>query len=309
MASRPSWRGHLKLSLVSCPVALHNAISPSGNVRFNLINPETGNRIRMLTVDAGTEEPVERGDLVKGYEIAKGEYVVVTPEEIESVRLESTRVIEVERFVDAAAIDRLYWDHPYYLVPDGDQAAEPFAVIRSAMEHAGQVALGRIVLSQRERLLALEPRGKGLVATTLRSHDEVRAEKSYFDDIPSVKVDKDMVAIAEKIMAQKEAAFDPQTFEDHYEDALRALIRDKQKGREIVHPEEPSAPMNVQDLMQALRASLEGKSAAPKSEPKRKAAASSAASSRKAAAKKPARKPAKSGSGKSSAKKPARKRA
>ena len=174
MAARPSWQGHLKLSLVTCPVALYNAISPKGDVRFNLINPDTGNRIRMITVDSGTEEPVERKSLVKGFEVAKGEYITVTQEEIDSVRLESTKTIDIESFVPADEIDRLYWDNPYYLVPDGKMAAEPFAVIRAAMEKSGMVALGRLVMSQRERLVALEPRENGIVATMLRSHDEVR---------------------------------------------------------------------------------------------------------------------------------------
>jgi DNA end-binding protein Ku len=277
MAARPSWQGHLKLSLVTCPVALYNAISPRGDVHFNLINPDTGNRIRMITVDAGTEEPVERKQLVKGFEVAKGEYITVTPEEIESVRLESTKTIEIDSFVPSEDIDRLYWDNPYYLVPDGKMAAEPYAVIRTAMERSGQIALGRLVMSQRERLVALEPRENGIVATMLRSHDEVREAKQFFDDIPNVKADADMIAIAEKIIAQKETEFDPTEFQDRYEDALRDLIAKKQKGHKIVRPEEPK-DTNVVDLMSALQASLKqqgGRSRAPATaeKPKRAAAA------------------------------------
>lgn len=257
MAARPTWQGHLKLSLVTCPVALYNAISPRGDVHFNLINPKTGNRIRMITVDAGTEKPVERKNLVKGFEISKGEYVTVTPEEIDAVRLESTKTIDIDEFVPAEEIDRLYWDHPYFLVPDGKMAAEPFAVIRSAMEKAGNVALGRVVMSQRERILALEPRDHGIIATTLRSHDEVQDIKKAFSDIPGARPDREMITIAEKIMNQKAASFDPDRFEDRYESALRALIKDKQKGHKIVHPEEP-APTNVVDLMSALQESLKG---------------------------------------------------
>jgi DNA end-binding protein Ku len=257
MAARPSWQGHLKLSLVTCPVALYNAISPRGDVHFNMINPSTGNRIKMVTIDAGTEEPVERKNLVKGYEISKGEYVIVTQEEIDSVKLESTKTIEIDSFVPAAEIDRLYWDNPYYLVPDGKMAAEPFAVIREAMERAEQVALGRIVMSSRERLVAIEPRDRGLVATTLRSHDEVRAMKDYFADIPQVRPDPEMIAIAAKIIAQKEADFDPTEFKDHYEDALRELIERKQKGHKITKKDEPAAS-NVINLMDALKASLKG---------------------------------------------------
>ncbi len=263
MAARPSWQGHLKLSLVTCPVALYNAISPRGDVHFNMINPATGNRIRMITVDAGTEEPVERKGLVKGYEIAKGEYVIVTQEEIDSVKLESTKTIEIESFVPAADIDRLYWDNPYYLVPDGKMAAEPFAVIREAMERAGQIALGRVVMSSRERLVALEPRDRGIVATTLRSHEEVRAMKDYFADIPAIRPDPEMIAIAAKIISQKEADFDPSEFKDHYEEALRELIERKQKGHKVTRADEP-AESNVINLMDALKASLKGDAAKPK---------------------------------------------
>jgi DNA end-binding protein Ku len=255
MAARPSWQGHLKLSLVTCPVSLYNAVSPRGEVHFNLLNPKTGNRIRMVTIDAGTEEPLERKDLVKGFEIAKGEYIQVTQEEIDSVRLESTKTIDIESFVPAEDIDRLYWDNPYYLVPDGKMAAEPFTVIREAMERSGQVALGRLVMSQRERLVALEPRDRGIVVTTLRSHEEVRDMSQFFHDIPSVKADRDMIAIAEKIIAQKEEDFDPTKFDDRYEDALKALIEDKKKGHKIVRKDEPE-PSNVINLMDALKKSL-----------------------------------------------------
>ncbi len=256
MAARPSWQGHLKLSLVTCPVALYNAISPRGDVHFNLINPDTGNRIRMITVDAGTEEPVSRKDLVKGYEFAKGEYVTLTADEIDAVRLESTKTIDIDSFVPAEDIDRLYWENPYYLVPDGKLAAEPYAVIRAAMEKAGQVALGRLVMSQRERIVALEPRDGGIVATTLRTREEVRAMKDFFDDIPKVKPDAEMIAIAGKIIAQKERNFNPEKFDDRYEDALRELIEAKQKGRKIVRPEAPEKSSNVVDLMEVLKASL-----------------------------------------------------
>jgi DNA end-binding protein Ku len=162
MAYRPTWQGHLKLSLVTCPVALYTAVNAGGDVHFNLINPKTNNRIRMITTDPDTG-PVDRADLVKGYEVEKGKYILVTDEEIKSVRLESTRTIEIERFVPTDEIDRIYWDHPYYLAPDGKLAQEAFGVIREAMTRAGQIALGRVVLSTRERLLALEPRGKGIV--------------------------------------------------------------------------------------------------------------------------------------------------
>jgi DNA end-binding protein Ku len=265
MAYRPTWQGHLKLSLVTCPVALYTATDAGGDVHFNLINPETNNRIKMITTDPDTG-PVERSKLVKGYEVAKDQYVLLTDEEIASVKLESTKTIDIERFVPAADIDRLYWDHPYFLAPDGKLAQEAFGVIRTAMEHAGKIALARIVLSTRERILALEPRGKGLVAYTLRAADEVRAPGEIFDAISDAKPDAGMIAIAEKIIAQKEGAFDPSQFVDRYEEALKALIDDKRGGQTSVAAPEPE-DTKVVDLMAALRASLAGKGAAAKARP------------------------------------------
>lgn len=256
MAYRPSWQGHLKLSLVTCPVALYTATRSSGDVHFHLINPKTNNRIRMVTTDPDTG-PIDRSDLVKGYEISKGEYVLLTDEEIRSVKLESTKTIEIERFVPESDIDRIYWDNPYYLAPAGKMAQEPFAVIRTAMEKAGQIALGRVVLSTRERILALEPRGKGVLAYTIRSDAEVRKPEEIFDDIADLKPDSQMVAIAEKIIEQQEEAFDPSVFVDRYEEALKGLIADKQKGRKVSAVAEPE-DTNVVDLMSALRASLSG---------------------------------------------------
>ncbi|HEX5775693.1 MAG TPA: Ku protein, partial [Caulobacteraceae bacterium] len=198
MAPRPTWQGHLRLSLVTCPVALYTATQSSGDVHFNLLHKETHNRIKMVTTDPELG-PVDRADLVKGYEYEKGQYVIVTPEEIDSVRLESTKTIDIERFVDADEIDRLYWNAPYFLKPDGKLAIEAFTVIREAMERTDKVALGRVVMHQRERLVALEPRDNGLLAYTLRSHDEVRKPEEFFDDIPEHKADAQMIAIAEKI--------------------------------------------------------------------------------------------------------------
>jgi DNA end-binding protein Ku len=262
MAYRPTWQGHLKLSLVTCPVALYAATDPGGDVHFNLINPKTNNRIRMITTDPDTG-PVDRADLVKGYEVAKGEYVLLTNDEIDSVRLESTRTIDIERFVAADGIDRLYWDNPYFLAPDGKLAQEAFGVIRVAMETSGRIALGRVVIGTRERILAIEPRGKGMVAYTLRSDDEVRNPDQIFDDISDARPDKSMVAIAERIIEQQEGPFDPRQFVDRYEEALKALIADKQKGHMPAKVEEPD-DTNVVDLMAALRASLGAKSAPAK---------------------------------------------
>jgi DNA end-binding protein Ku len=259
---------------VTCPVALYNAITPAGDVHFHLINPDTKHRVKSVVIDATTDEILERKDLLKGYEFAKGKYVTLTKEEIDAVRLESTKTIDIDKFVPAEDIDRLYWDNPYFLVPDGKLAAEPYAVIRAAMEETGQVALGRLVMSQRERLVALEPRGKGIVVTTLRSHDEVRDLKDFFSDIPAVRMDKEMIHVATKIMSQKEAKFDPKTFEDRYEDALRDLIKRKRKGQNVVEADEPEdEESNVVDLMEALQASLKKKGVRAKSAPARKRAA------------------------------------
>lgn len=268
MAARPTWQGHLKLSLVTCPVVLYSALNAASDVRFHLINPKTNNRIRMVTTDAETGTPLERGDLVKGYEIDKDRYVILDPEDFEAVKLESTKAIDIEHFVPAADIDRLYWDRPYCMVPDGKIAAEAFAVIREAMEKEGKVALGRVVMATRERVLALEPRGKGILATTLRSADEVRDVNAIFDQAASASSDKDMIAIAQKIIAQKENTFSPKLFTDRYETALRALIDKKLKGKKIVAAPEPE-DTNVIDLMDALKKSLGG--GAARSAPKRAA--------------------------------------
>jgi DNA end-binding protein Ku len=257
MAYRPSWQGHLKLSLVTCPVALYTATNSGGDVHFHLINPATNNRIKMITTDPDTG-PVERSELVKGYEISKGEYIILTDEEIKSVKLESTKTIDIERFVPEAEIDRIYWDNPYFLAPDGEMAQEAFNVIRAAMEKSGQIALGRIVLATRERILALEPRGKGILASTIRSDAEIRKPDEIFDSITNTKPDPEMIDIAEKIIEQREGPFDPSQFVDRYEQALKTLIADKQKGRKVTEVDEGETT-NVVDLMAALRASLAAK--------------------------------------------------
>ena len=272
MAARPTWQGHLKLSLVTCPVALYTATSSSSEIHFNLINPETNNRIRMVPTDPDTG-PVERSSLVRGYEVSKDEYVLFDDKDFDQVRLESTRTISIDKFVDETEIDRLYWDDPFYVVPEKGAGVEAFAVIRDAMKKQGKVALGQLVLRGKERQLALEVRGKGLIAYTLRAHEEVRDADDYFDDIPTVKADADMVEIAARIIAQKEAEFDPTEFKDRYDDALRDLIKSKTKGgKGVVEVEEPD-DTNVIDLMEALRNSLKGSATGAKKAPARKAAA------------------------------------
>lgn len=270
MAYRPTWQGHLKLSLVTCPVALYTAVNAGKDIHFNLVNPATHNRIKMVTTDPDTG-PVSRSDLVKGYEVDKGRYVLITEDEIRSVRLESTKTINIERFVPVADIDRLYWDNPYFLAPDGKLADEAFGVIREAMRSEGQVALGRVVISTRERLLALEPRGKGIIAHTLRTAAEVRDAQEVFAPISDAPPDPAMIAIAKQIIKQMEGPFDPTQFVDRYEEALKALIAQKQKGQAPVGVSEPRDTTQVVDLMAALRASLQGnakqkpsKSPAPK---------------------------------------------
>ncbi len=255
MAYRPTWQGHLRLSLVTCPVALYTATSSGGDVRFNLINPETNNRIRMVTTDPDTG-PVERSSLVKGYAVAKDEYILLTDEEIKSVKLESTKTIDIERFVPEEEIDRLYWDNPYYLAPAGALAEEAFGVIREAMRSEGKIALGRVVLSTRERLLALEPRDQGILAYSLRTRDEVRPSRDVFGAIADQAPDPAMVDIARRIIEQKAGPFDPDQFVDRYEEALKALIAAKQKGHKPIRASEPE-DTDVADLMAALRASLD----------------------------------------------------
>lgn len=271
MAARPTWQGHLRLSLVTCPVALYSATSTAGDVHFNQINPKTDNRIRMVTTDPDTG-PVNRSDLVKGYEVEKGRYIILTDEELASVKLESTRILDIERFVDNAEIDRLYWNDPFYLVPDGKIAAEAYAVIREAMVQSGRIALGRVVLHTRERLMALEPQGDGIVAWSLRTQGEVRDAKTFFGEIPEVTPNAGMVEIASKIIEQQEGPFDPSQFVDRYEEALKALIASKQKGQKAITVAEPE-DTNVTDLMAALRASLQRSGAStPAAKPPRSAA-------------------------------------
>ncbi len=256
-AMRPTWEGHLRLSLVTCPVALYTATERAADVHFNLINPKTNNRIRMQTVDAGTGKVVDRADLVKGFAVSKNKYVLFEPEELDAVKLESTRIIDIEEFVDASSIDRIYWDEPYYLAPAGKTGIEAYSVIRAAMEKQDKVALGRLVMHQRERICALEPREGGILLTTLRTHDEIRSSAGVFDrNLP--RPDSRMLEVAEKIIAQQEAEFDPSEFKDRYEDALRDLIKRKAKGEEVVKSEEPEDEEKVVDLMDALRRSLKG---------------------------------------------------
>lgn len=259
-SSRPVWDGHLRLSLVTCPVSLFKATSEGEAVHFHLLHPKSHNRVKQAWKDESLpegEQEVPRAELLHGYEIEKGKYVVVDDDDIAAIKLESTKTIQIERFVDAASIDRVYWDTPYYLVPNGrPELLEPFAVIREAMRGAAKIALGRVVMTGRERIVAIEVRGKGLLLSTLHAHDEVRSDAEYFDAIPAAQPDKQMVEIAEAIIAKQEGPFDPTKFDDRYADAVKRLVEEKSKGM-VIEDEADAAPeSNVVDLMDALRRSL-----------------------------------------------------
>ena len=259
MAPRPVWKGYLKLSLVSCAVAMYTATSTSSRIRLHIINRETGNRIRNQAIDSETGDVVEPDDKVKGYEIDKGQYVLLEEEELDEVALESTHTIEIESFVQRDEVDEIYLDESFYLVPNDEVAYEAFAVIREAMKKKGMVGLGRVVMHRRERLLMLEARGKGIAATALRYKTEVRKEDTYFKEIPATRVPHDMLQLAEHILGQKKGHFDPSRFEDRYEDALSALIKAKRAGKEPPTSPAPK-PSNVINLMDALRRSVKGES-------------------------------------------------
>ena len=255
MAPRANWKGFLRLSLVTCPVALYPATSESEKISFNQLNRQTGHRIRYVKVDADTGDEVPNEDIVKGYELEKGHYIEVSKEELEEIALESTRTIEIDEFVDKADIDPRYLIRPYYLRPDGKVGHDAFAVIRETIREMNKVAIGRIVLTNREHIIALEPMDKGLVGTLLRYPYEVRSEQEYFEEIQDVKITKDMLDLARHIVEQKAGTFAPEKFEDHYETALIDLINQKRAGKTIRPNDRPKGE-NVVDLMEALRRSV-----------------------------------------------------
>ena len=271
MAPRANWKGFLRLSLVTCPIALFPATSESEKISFNQINKKTGHRIRYLKVDADTGEEVPNEDNIKGYQVDKGQYLEVTKDELENITLESTRTIEIDEFVPRSEIDDLYLVRPYYIVPDGKVGHDAFAVIRETIRSLDKVALARVVLTSREHVIALEARDKGLMGMLLRYPYEVRDASEYFDDIQDVKITKDMLDLARHIVEQKTGHFDPDKFEDRYEAALTELLAKKQKGQPIAATRK-AAPSNVVNLMDALRASLtsEGKTAKPEKAPAKK---------------------------------------
>src|SRR3982751_5973838 len=255
MAPRANWKGFLRLSLVTCPVALYPATSDTEKVSFNQINRKTGHRIKYLKVDAETGDEVTSEDIVKGYKVDTDTYIEVTKDELDDIALESTHTIEIDEFVPKTDIDSRYLIRPYYLVPDGKVGHDAFAVIRETIRSMDKVAIGRVVLTNREHIIALEPLESGLMGTLLRYPYEVRSEKEYFDDIQNVKITKDMLDLAKHIVEKKSGRFEPGKFEDQYETALIDLINQKRAGKPIVAKERPRGE-NVVDLMDALRKSI-----------------------------------------------------
>lgn len=298
MAPRSNWNGYLKLSLVSCPVQLFPATTTKERVAFHLLNRETGNRLRRRLVDPDTEQTVEASEQVKGYEVGKNEYILMEEEEIDTVAISSNHTIDIETFVPRDEIDEAYLDAPYYLTPDGKLGEEAFSVIRDAMREKNVVGIGRVVLYRRERPILLEPRGKGLVATTLRYAYEVRDDADYFGDIGDAEVPAEMLDLASHIIGRKMAHFDPKRFDDRYQNALLELIQAKQHHRPVRSSAAAPKPSNVVSLMEALKRSIAAdqdnakEPAKPAGKAKGKAAAEAetkppATVSPKAAAKKP----------------------
>jgi DNA end-binding protein Ku len=278
MAPRASWKGYIKLSLVSCPVRLYPAVSANEKIRFNQLHKDTHNRINMKPVDPELGL-VERSDLVRGYEYEDKQYIIIDDEDLEAVRIESNHTLNIEAFVDESEVDVIYQDSPDYLAPDGAMAEETFAVLRDAMRAAGKVAIARLVMSSRERVVTIGARDKGMFVTTLRDPREVRSTSAYFDEIPDIKTDPEMLQLAEKLIEQKVTHFDPKAYEDRYETALMAMIKEKLKGHKPIIAAAPERG-NVINLMDALKASLgQAKPAAP----------SKSKTAEPAAAKKPAK--------------------
>ncbi|MDA9529458.1 non-homologous end joining protein Ku [Bradyrhizobium sp. CCBAU 25338] len=264
MAPRANWKGFLRLSLVTCPVALYPATSDTEKVSFNQINRKTGHRIKYLKVDAETGDEVTSEDIVKGYKVDTDTYIEVTKDELDEIALDSTHTIEIDEFVPKTDIDNRYLIRPYYLVPDGKVGHDAYAVIRETIRSMDKVAIGRVVLTNREHIIALEPLDSGLMGTLLRYPYEVRSEKEYFDDIQDVKLTKDMLDLAKHIVEKKSGAFEPELFEDHYETALIDLINKKRSGMPITAKAAPKTGGNVINLMDALKKSIANeKDAAP----------------------------------------------
>jgi DNA end-binding protein Ku len=282
---RPYWKGYLKLSLVSCPIALYTATSSGERVAFRQINKKTGNRLRQQLVDEETGEPIAPDDKGRGYEVDKGVYLQVEDEELDAIAIESSHTIDIDSFVPKSEIDERYIDSPYYLIPENKVALEAFTVIRDAMTDKNMVALGRVVLSKRERVIMLQPRGKGLLGATLRYPYEIRDEAIYFGDIGEIQIPKDMLALAEHILESKAARFDPSKFHDRYEGAIVTMLNEKKAGMPIAKQRPMPRIVAGTDLMAALRQSIEkAKEGVPKA-PAKQAASTPAATKPATAAK------------------------
>ncbi len=304
MAERPIWRGSLRLALVSCPIALYSVRQPKESLHFHYINPETGHRVRMVTQDSETDEELSRRDLKRGYEFEHDKYVLLDEEDFERARIDSSSTLAIDKFVRADSIDPIYYDASYYLVPDGharDRQDDVYVVLREAITRTGRVALSRVVLARRERAVAIMPLGDGLVLHTLHDTREITEPGTLFDDLPTGRPDKEMVALATQLIDRQTAGFDPKDMEDRYEARLRVVIEAKLKGLAPEPEPEPERRDNVVDLMAALRRSL-GEEA-----PKRVAKVGAAKARTVAAKPKPAPKPAPKGAKGRAATKPAAK--
>jgi DNA end-binding protein Ku len=266
-ASRSYWKGYLKLSLVSCPIALYTASASGERVSFRQVNKKTGNRLRQQSVDDVTREPVEAADKGKGYEYAKNTYLMIDDEELDAIAIESSHTIEIDSFVPRSQIDERYLDSPYYIVPNDQVGQEAFAVIREAMRGKDMVALGRVVLSKREHVIMLHPWDRGLMGMTLRYPYEVRDSKEYFDEIPDVKVPAEMLKLAEHILETKAGDFDPNSFVDRYEEAVVEMLKNKQDGMPTQKHRQAADAPNVVNLMDALRRSIGGPASGNKAAP------------------------------------------
>ena len=283
-AQHPVWRGHLRLALVSCPIALFSANNARGALHFNMINPKTGNRVRMITQDAETGDALSRRDLVKGYEFKKDTYLILDDEDFESARIASSSQVKIEKFVEAGSIDPIYYDSSYFLAPDGDAGQDVYVVLRDAIAATGRVALARVVIAQRERPIAIVPMGKGLVAHTLHEARELNDPAHLFDGLPSEKPDPDMITLARQLIDRQTGKYVPDDAVDRYEARLRDVIEAKLKG-EGIEAEDADEPDqgNVVDLMAALRKSLGEAAPAAKKQAKPKAAPAKKAATRKRA--------------------------
>jgi DNA end-binding protein Ku len=256
MASRPIWRGHLRLALVSCPIALYTVYRARGDLHFHLINPKTGNRIRMVTQDAETDEELSRSDLVRGYEFEKDRYVIMDKEDFENARVESSSVMTIDKFVNTDDIPPIYFDSSYYLAPDGEAGQDVYVVLREAIAQSGKAALSRVVISQRERPVTILPFGTGMVMHTLHEKQDLNDSKQLFDQVAREKADPEMVKLAMQLMDRQVAEFEPSDVEDHYEARLREVIAAKLRGQSVRPAAPPPQRDNVIDLMAALKQSL-----------------------------------------------------